>query len=68
MTNCLNLVPFNKPVCLPENVNAYSILYFYFAVGLNLLWIIVPLWEIVTNVLESGARKRQVHLKNKKIN
>ena len=43
MTGCKNMVPIGITGCLSASYSPYELLYFWFAVGANFLWIIVPL-------------------------
>ena len=43
MTGCKNMVPIGVTGCLAASFSPYELLYFWFAVGANFLWIIVPL-------------------------
>ena len=46
LTGCKNMVPVGVDGCLSAGTTPYELLYFWFAVGANVLWIVVPLLMI----------------------
>ena len=54
MTSCLNLVPFDKPGCSPP-LSLFTAFYFYFGVGANFVWIVIPVLMIANILREEAA-------------
>ena len=57
LTGCLNMVPIGTKGCT-AGLTAYELFFFWFAVGINAIWLVVPAYFLVTNVLESAAQKK----------
>ena len=55
LMGCSNLLPFYSQSCLPlPPLDLFHGFFFYLAVGLNVVWIVVPLYIIYSSVMENG--------------
>lgn len=59
MTECMNMVPHDKPGCIP-GFSFFEFFYFWFGVSVNFVWFFVPITMLVS------AIRRSVSLKTKK--
>mmetsp|Transcript_6953 Transcript_6953/g.8428 ORF Transcript_6953/g.8428 Transcript_6953/m.8428 type:complete len:258 (+) Transcript_6953:107-880(+) len=57
LTSCPNMAPIGEETCLPD-LTPFTFFYFYFGVGANLVWILVPLYIGFTAVLQSVSVKK----------
>lgn len=58
LTGCLNMVPHNEFNCMPDTGSLYNLFYFYFGVGANFVWVVIPVWMIWEEVRSSAAAKK----------
>eukprot|EP00937_MAST-01D_sp_MAST-1D-sp2_P008265 g8265.t1 len=58
LTECRNMVPIGVAGCLP-GTKPYELMYFWFAVGVNVVWVLVPLVMIVAAMQRNAALKAQ---------
>jgi len=57
LTGCLNMVPIGVKGC-HAGMSAYELFFFWFAVGINGVWVVVPIYCLVTTVGQSVSKKQ----------
>lgn len=57
LTGCINMVPHNEYNCMPDTGSLYNLFYFYFGVGANFVWVVIPVYMIWEAVHSSAAQK-----------
>ena len=64
--HCIGLAPIGQVGCFPSVFSLFNLFYYYFAFGINLLWIAVPAMYIYQAVASNYSLKLQAPTTNEK--